>query len=77
MRRTKTLGKIKFVSPYQRYLKVLPYAIQLEKEEREKTEKEEEERLSNAANAVRYVTNIFYLFTLMKSDLKKICRCYL
>lgn len=46
------VGKVKFVSPYQRYLKVLPYAIQLEKEERERREKEEEERLSNATNAL-------------------------
>lgn len=46
------LGKLKFISPYERYLKVLPYAIQLEKEERERREKEEEERLSNATNAL-------------------------
>ncbi|CAH1395309.1 unnamed protein product [Nezara viridula] len=46
------LGKLKFISPYERYIKVLPYAIQLEKEERERREKEEEERLSSATNAL-------------------------
>lgn len=46
------LEKVKFISPYERYIKVLPYAIQLEKEERERREKEEEERLSNATNAL-------------------------
>lgn len=51
-KKLRSFGKVKFTSPYQRYLKVLPYAIQLEKEERERREKEEEERLSNATNAL-------------------------